>query len=779
MRLHRIALAVSMAFPVSFTVSFTVGIAPAWAQGVATEAQLRPVTVTESRSADLDPNLPSNSASKTAQDLESQNIFNAEDAFRYMPSTTVRKRYFGDRNANIGGRSFGVLEPGRALVYLDGYLISQFLGRFDAPRWQMVNNESIERVDVLYGPFSAIYPGNSIGTTLSITERKPKGLEASASIKYNSQDFKEYGTNDTYRGTMTSARLANRLDTGLWGSLGVQHQDVTGHPMGYANVLRGAAGQFGAPNAGTAVNGIVRDIDSNGVDRAIFAANSIDHVVQDSLNMRVGYDISATQEVEARLSFWKSKSDVRVDNYLRNAATGAAVWSGVVNDGVNSFNLNSIASSFSPSQRDEENRQVGLTWKTKHATGWNASVVATQYDVVNDVNRSTSLIQPIADNGGVGLATRRDGTGWNTFEVQTTYTPSAGDFGNGRHALTFGVHRNQYKLINSVRDATDWRTNETTQNQRYSGETEITALYGQDAWKVTPTVVATLGVRLEAFRQLNGRQFDKSLPAATRNQTFADRDLTASSPKLSVAWAAQDDLLIKTSLGQGTRFPNVDEMFNGTKTSTNTLINNPNLRPEKSTALELSAEKMWDASTLRVSLFRDDVKDAILRQTDSTITPSTTLNTNVERVLTTGVELVWQARDVGIKGFDLGGSATWADSKIMENTLAPKTEGNYWLRIPQQRYVVQASYRPNEQWTFGANYRLAGRNYNTATNTDSNPNTFGGISSVNQLDLRMDWKFAKNWNWALGIDNVTASQAWQAHSLPQRSVQTEIRYSMQ
>lgn len=763
-----------MAFPACLTLVSS----PVLAQGVASDAQLKPVTITESRSAALDPNLPSNTASKTAHDLETQNIFNAEDAFRYMPSTTVRKRYFGDRNANIGGRSFGVLEPGRALVYLDGYMISQFLGRFDAPRWQMVNNESIERVDVLYGPFSAIYPGNSIGTTMSITERKPKGLEASASVKYNQQNFSEYGTNEGYTGTMTSARVANRSESGWWGSMGVQHQDAMGHPMGYANTLRTTSGQFGAASAGTAVTGILRDTDANGVDRAIFGANSIDHVVQDTLNLRVGYEISPTQEIEGRLSSWTSKSVVTAQSYLRNATTGATVWGGTVNDGVNSFNLDKLSSSFAPSQRDEENRQLGLTWKTKHATGWNASVVATQYDVLNDVNRSTSLTQPVADNGGVGLATRRDGTGWNTFEVQTTYTPVAGDFGDGRHALTFGMHHNNYRLINSVRDATDWRVNETTLNQRYSGETEIIAFYAQDAWKVTPDVMATLGVRYERFSQMNGEQFDKTLPVANQTKRFDDRDLSAVSPKLSVAWAARDDLIVKTSIGQGTRFPNVDEMFNGTKTSTSILINNASLRPEKSTAMELSVEKLWETATLRASLFRDDVKDAILKQSDTTVTPTTTLNTNVERVLTNGLELVWQARDVGVRGLDLGGSATWVNAEIKENSLAPTTEGNTWIRIPKQRYVLQASYRPNAQWTYGANYRFAGRNFNTVTNTDSNPDTYGGVSSVSQLDLRADWKFATHWNWAFGIDNVTASQAWQAHSLPQRSFQTELRYSL-
>ncbi|NJS36123.1 MAG: TonB-dependent receptor, partial [Brachymonas sp.] len=542
-------------------------------------------------------------------------MFNPEDTLRYLPSTTVRKRYFGDRNANVGGRSHGVLEPGRSLVYLDGYLISQLLGRFDAPRWVMVNNEAIDRVDILYGPYSAIYPGNSIGTTVVITERKPKGFEASASLKYNHHSFKEYNTNDSFKGTMASARLASRADNGLWWGLGLQKQDVTGHPMGYANTLRTTAGQFGAVS-GTQVNGILRDKDTNGVDRAIFAANGIDHTKQDSINARLGYEISPTQEIEGRLSWWRNDSTVRVVNNLTNAATGAPVWSGTVNDGVNSFNLNSLSSSFAPSKRDESNRQLGLTWKTKHATGWNASVVMTQYSVLSDVNRQTALIQPTADNGGVGTVTRRDGTGWNTFEVQSTYTPRAGDFGNGNHSLVFGLHRNAYKLRNTVRDATDWRSNETTLNQQYQGNTEVVALYAQDAWKLRPDLTLTTGLRHERYKQTNGSQFDKSVPLASQNVSYADRSLSATSPKLSLAWAARDDLLLRASVGKGVRFPNVDEMFNGTKTSTSILINNPNLRPEQSQAMELTAEKFWDSANLRATFFRDDVKDAILRQSD-------------------------------------------------------------------------------------------------------------------------------------------------------------------
>jgi iron complex outermembrane receptor protein len=303
--------------------------AAALAQGVATEAQLQPISVTESR-AQLDPNLPSSTASKTAEQLREQNIFNPEDAAALLPSTSIRKRYFGDRNSNVSGRSHGVLQPGRALVYLDGYLISNFLGRFDAPRWNMVNVEAIERIDALYGPFSAIYPGNSIGTTVVLTERKPKGFEASASVKYNHQGFDEYGTHESYGSKQLSARLASRLDSGLWYVLGVQHQDSQGHPMGYGNAVRGAtSGAFGNGSLGTRVSGIQYDLDPQGRERAIFGATGADHSVQDTVNLRLGYDLSATQEIEGRISMWRSDSTVTNTTYLRDATANpsGAGWS--------------------------------------------------------------------------------------------------------------------------------------------------------------------------------------------------------------------------------------------------------------------------------------------------------------------------------------------------------------------------------------------------------------------------------------------------------------------
>lgn len=764
--LHRLARA-------SAQLATLLAAGPLLAQGVATDAQLQTVLVAGARSA-LDPNLPTSTASVTANDLREQNLFNPEDAAKLLPSTTIRKRYLGDRNANVGGRSHGVLQPGRGLVYVDGYLISNFLGRFDAPRWNMVNLEAIERVDALFGPFSAIYPGNSIGTTLVISERKPRGFEAAASLRLSQQAFKEYGSDEAYTAGQASARLAMRHDNGLYWVLGAQHQDSEGHPMGYGNAVRGStSGAFAPAGSQKAVSGIVYDQDPNGRERALFGATSIDHSVQDTLNARIGWAITPAQDLEARVSLWRSDSDVRNDSWLRDAA-GNRIWSGTVRDERYGFTIPSTT--FAPSSRFESHRQLGATWKTTRARGWNASVVATQYRIVKDASRQASGAQPDAELGGAGTVTRRDGTGWTTFELQATYRPTDGDWGGGRHAPTIGLHRNEYVLKNIVNKASDWRSTETTLDQNYFGKTRITALYAQDAWRLSEDWRLTAGVRQERFETWGGSQYFAGPPVAS--STYAARTIDATSPKLSLAFAASDALLLKASAAKGVRFANVDELYNGTKTGTSITTSDPNLRPERSKALELSAEVDLGRQNLRASLFRDDVTDTIVRQTDSTVVPSVTRVNNVDRVLTEGLELVWEARDLLVRGLDLGGNATFANARIKANAANPATVGKQWLRIPRQRYTLQAAWKDGNGWLLSAAWRWSGRQYNTDTNIDVNPETFGGISHVNQLDLKAAWRFARGWEWSLGVDNAGNHSAWQAHTLPQRVWHTALRWEM-
>ena len=735
--------------------------------------------------------VPNSVAVKTAEKLAEQNLVNPEDALRYAPSTVIRKRYAGDRNALMGGRSFGTLQPSRGLVFLDGYLLSNFLGRFDAPRWNMVTPEALERVDILYGPFSAIHAGNSIGTTVVMTERTPHKLEWGGSVTGYGQRFSQYGETHGYQGGQLSAYVGTRFGAG-WAALTYNHQDSTSQPMQYFNVTANNAGQFPAvAGAAIPVSGIRYDIDPRNLRRAVFGGNSgaIDHTVQDSLKLRLGYALTRGLEASAIVAGWRNDTENSNTTFLRDAG-GNPVWQGRVTDGTHAFSV--PATAFAPSTREETHSQLGFTLRTTRDLGWNGSAIVSDYRILEDPARQANSPDPVAAAGGPGTVTRRDGTGWNTLEAQATYTPREGDWLGGKHALTFGAHRNAYALTNVVNDAGDWRHDETSLAQRYRGETEVLALYAQDAWQLRDNLKLTIGWRAERFRTFDGEQlarvgsctpgagaacapngdgtFDKVVP-------YASRSLGGHSPKASLAWNATERLLLRASYGRGVRFPNVEELYNGTVTATSVTLSDPHLKAERSNAYELSAETLWRNQTLRASFFHDAVHDAILRQSNNTVTPSITNVSNQDLVRTTGFELAWSARDVGVRGMSIEANGALTRSKVVENAKDPATEGKYWLRIPKARANVIAAYRPTAQWMGSVGWRFSTAAFNDVYNLDTNGNVYGGISGVDQLDLRLTYKPLPKLEVAAGMDNVTDQRSYQSHPLPGRTLFLQLRTS--
>ena len=119
------------------------------------------VTVTSGQPTSLPTQIPTTMEGITKEQIQKTiNATDSEDALRYFPSLLVRKRYIGDYNhAVLSSRASGTGNSARSAVYADGILLSNYLGNGAtyAPRWGLVTPEEIERVDVMYGPFSAAY----------------------------------------------------------------------------------------------------------------------------------------------------------------------------------------------------------------------------------------------------------------------------------------------------------------------------------------------------------------------------------------------------------------------------------------------------------------------------------------------------------------------------------------------------------------------------------------------------------------------------------------------
>ena len=140
-------------------------------------------------------------------------------------------------------------------MYADGILLSNLLGNGASftPRWGLVTPEEIERVDVLYGPFSAAYPGNSVGAVVDYVTRMPDALELRASLTTFVGGLRRLrARHETLSAAGRPARLraTARGDTSWW--VNFNRLDSDSHPIAYANkaVLHGTPGTGGVPVTG-------------------------------------------------------------------------------------------------------------------------------------------------------------------------------------------------------------------------------------------------------------------------------------------------------------------------------------------------------------------------------------------------------------------------------------------------------------------------------------------------------------------------------------------------
>lgn len=729
-----------------------------------TERELPAVLSSASRSP-LDPNLPGTIETRTAEQLREQNFINVEDALRGLPSTTLRKRYVGDRNSLIGGRSASELQAPRGLVYADGYLLSQFLGQFNAPRWNMVAPEELARVDVLYGPFSALYPGNSIGTTVVMTTRQPDRLEGSMRLQLFSQGLDDAGYRDRYGGHQQSAWLGNR-DGALAYSISLNRLQNKSQPMQYVTLQRPTAVAGPAVPVSGAVSG--RDPAGNTLWFAGPNGTALENSTQEQAKLSFGYDFSPVLYGEAVYAWWHHRARRNGESLLR-AADGTPVYAGQVEIGGVRYTL--PAAAFAPQRVEEEHGMLGLTLKTRNRTGWNVSAIATLYDIGTDSVRSAVGSTPATWIRGPGNRADNSGTGWKTLDLQASRIPGKGE----SHSLVFGLHTNHYTLDSRNDSTADWLQGKpVARTAFFNGKTATSALYVQDSWRFSPRWNATLGLRHEKWKAWDG-----SRGGGAASLPYDDREESAWSPKASLSWQATTETLVRLSAGRGVRFPTVSELFQGTVIGTSIVNNDPNLAPERSTARELAVETAVSAfggsGMLRGSVFEDDIRDTILSQTN--VFTNVTNIQNIDRVRSRGVEFSGNIDDFLMRGLSLAGNIAFIRAVILENEANPATVGKRWVRVPKVRASLSATLRSGERWTNGVTVRHSGRQFNTLDNSDTRPDVYGGTSSYTVWDIKSALRLARNVEASFGITNLFDRKYYVFHPYPGRSIFGELHAS--
>lgn len=763
-------------------------VSPALPASTATQS-LAPVEVTANVTAtqsvadkyQLPVTTESITAEKAAQTI---NAMNTEDTLKYLPSVLVRKRYIGDTQAPMSTRTTGINASARSLVMVDGVTLSALINNNNAngsPQWFMVQPQEIDRVDVMYGPFSAAYPGNSYGAVTAITTRMPQSFEASVDTQYASQHFSKYGTDDTYSSQQYSATLGDRVGKFSWW-LSANHLDSFSQPITFGTIAQSSTP---AGAALPVVTGGYADKNRTGGPIQVIGARDFVHTIQDSAKLKLAYDFTPALTATYMLGYWRNDAKSTAKSYLRTQSGdpyyGAA--SGNVNLGDYAYSASAIAGQYSSSNVEQEHLMQSLTLKTDTRGPFDWEFVGSNFQYLQDRSRLSTGLYPDAKDGGPGRVTDMDGTGWSTLDLKGFFRPE----GIARaHSLSFGAHYDTYKLVSPTYNSTDWISREDGALFSDSrGKTDTKALWLQDVWSLTSSVQATLGGRYEMWRAYdgfnysssNGKGFPIDQPGVSKN---------GFSPKASLLWQTTDQWSIRGSYGRALRFPTVGELYQSVQTGSTFTQANPFLKPEDVQSAEIAIERNTEKSKLRLSLFQEYVSDALISQTSNIagIGAPVSFTQNVDKTRQRGIELAGQQDDALIKGLRLSGNVTYVDARILENgsyvPTAPgaTSVGKRTPYVPEWRATLAATYQPDNQWAYTVAGRYSGKMYATVDNTDTHSNTFQGFDSFLVLDARVHYDFEKHWSIAVGVDNLTNRKYFLYHPFPQRTIYAELKYQL-
>ncbi|MBV1692029.1 TonB-dependent receptor [Novosphingobium sp. G106] len=682
------------------------------------------------------------------------NAINAEDAVRYAPALVVRKRFIGDANATLSFRNMHSTQTPRALVTVDGFNISNFLGAdFDtAPKWGVLAPDDIARAEIIYGPTSARYSGNSMGGTLLLKTRDITASAARLSTQVFSQNYKYYKTDEDLFGWAVDAGFDFTLGSRGGLSISYRHFENKGQPMEWRTV--NASSPFGS-------QGIV---DKELSFLRIGAQDSTVDSSEDQLRMRGQYDLGGGWALHGLAALFAKREDTLHPKTFLRDASGAATFIGI--DGVN----------VGAARSTELLMGVGLSGE---AASWKLDVSFSRFDVLDDKTRTSDNFDVVT--GARPLAGRLLGydAGWNSLEVSAEKS-------FGVHTLALGLSYAGYSDNNRTYTATDWlHATVTGLRDASGGKTRLIGAFVEDGITLSPRFIATFGLRYETWRASQG-----FLTAAGATDRYGERHNDAWSPKAALSFKPDALTQIVVSASLATRFPTVGELYQAGLIAYGANVGeldlngfNPALKPERAIDLQVTTSRRFGNVKMTLSGYRQDVRDTIFSQTiavPDAVTGDLTqssLMTNIGNVRTWGADLIVSAEQVLIDGLSIDANVSWIDAEVTRNPLNPALVGNKFPRVPMWRANASLRYSPTADWTLAANFRHQSTpDRNIENSSTSRCDTFYCVSSFSFVDVKASRRLGAI-ELSAGVDNLLNEKAFVYHPYPGRTFVFSLKWN--
>lgn len=710
------------------------------------------------------------------------NAFNTEDLMKYAPDFFVRKRYAGDSNGVPGFRGTHSTQSARTLVMVDGFVVSNFLGNSFtyAPKWGVVGPGEVQQFDIVYGPYSSRYAGNSMGGIVNITTREPQDTEAFAHVQGFVEPYRQFGTKDSYWGGSAETGFGLKQKDGPW-SLRVtgRYFRNEGQPMTFYGLGVARAGAVTDVTGAVVIDPKQHVAGSPGFGgtstiaaNPIFAAQSPALVTQKQAKVRVGYDDGAITG-ELLFAYWNNLDDQhQPDCYLKGPNGNPFCGDGNVRIGGKTYYA--AGANWSRTERDEF--LLGGKIGADLGGGWNARLALSTYQVSRQKGY-TSNGYDAGQSNGAGKLAEAGPTGWYTGDLTIERK-------GGMNDIAFGASGSLYRIdmVNST--LTNWKSDAGKAfSTETSGKTRILSAWAEDVLHLSRNAQISAGIRFDDWRAYDGglgRLGTGTLAGQIVTNSYAARHETAVNPTLS----GQVDLggtLVQLSLAMATRFPTVAELFQGSLNGDGTFnidSFDPNLKPERSKDANLLVSRELGKVRLTGSLFYQRVRNTIFQFLGFNQNGVSISNyKNIDLTRQWGLEAIAETKDWPLPGMAIEANAAWIDSKTLRNPSDPASEGVQFPRIPRWRINANMRYDFTDTLQGSLGMRYASRP-NTDIDGTQRGDTFGYTSELFALDAKLSWQMNDHFRLSAGVDNITNDRAWVYHPYPQRTFLIEAGWRL-
>jgi iron complex outermembrane receptor protein len=734
-------------------------IAPEEAQQVETPAPARkekPVTVekivvTATKTARNPDDVPASITVITKEDIRKQNIQTVDEALAQVPGTFEKrgKGWQDAHSASVSLRGFPAEGQKRTLILLDGQNISS--GYSNSVSWNSMPVEYIERIEVIRGPFSALYGGSAMGGVINIITKTPKKLELLAQGGYSTYDSWTYylGAGDR-----------------LWDKVSIQGGFNYRSTAGYASNLVRKTASKGA--AIPQVLGWIPSTTTTGSSTNIIGDNGDNFWSDYSINGKASWDIVDGHKVTfSTLVSYSSTGYDLFHSYLTNTTTGAKVVTGTVGLPGTNTRFSSLKEGAFLSGNVRNRTQVfnlasehSLTETTKlklHAgllnmpESWGAS--------------PSSSDSQTTFYGGPGSKVSYPSRNW-VAELQVDQA-----IGN-KHQLVGGISYNTGSASSVTNNLDNWRNPDAlgTLTKMAAGRDRNIGIFLQDEIAWHPKFNTVAGLRLDCWETYGGKYM---AAVGTPVIDLASRSKVAVSPKFAVLFRPWKWMAWRASVGTSFRAPNIYELYGAHQSATLIYKNNPDLKPETTLSWEIGATlKPFKGTVFTATYFENYVDDLIYRVTDPTDpTGKTRSIENAAKATIRGVEL--EINQKLWSWLEVFGNTTLVDARIKDNSYNPDSVGKKITNTPRQmfNFGVTVTY-----WKVKANLsgRYVSKLYSTDDNSDRVNNVYGSYDPFFTLDSKVIVSPVKYMDLSFSVNNMLNREYYSYYRTPGRTFWTQV-----